>query len=121
MGEKCMSKPKKLGKDVLGKSKGAGVIRTKKEQEDYEKYRQKLAQDQQEKEKKKVGSERMIDEREPTAEQLASQEAQVREDIERFKALKRGETVYVKEHHRRRPSAKEETEGEEEEEKDEEE
>ena len=116
---------KKIGKDVIGKGKRAGVIRTKKEQEDYEKYRQKLAQDQQEKEekeKKKVGSERMIDEREPTAEQLASQEAQIREDIARFKALKRGETVHVKEHHRRRPaSAKEETEGEEEEEENEEE
>lgn len=119
-----MSKPKKLGKDVLGKSKGAGVVRTKKEE--YEKYKQKLAQDQIEQEKKEekkktVGSEKM-EEHEPTAEQLAKAEAEVREDVARFKALKRGETVYVREHHRRRPaSAKEETEGEEEEEEDEEE
>ena len=116
-----MPKPKKLGKDVLGKSKGVGVIRTKKEQEDYEEYKRRKAEEQEkEKKEKKLGSEKM-EEREPTPEQLAEQEAQVREDIARFKALKRGETVYVKEHHRRRPSAKEEHEEEHEEEEEEEE
>lgn len=120
-----MSKPKKIGKDAIGKTKGVGFIQSAKERAEYEEYKRRKAEEEEEEEKqkkkqKKVGSEKMPDEREPTPEQLAEQEAKVREDIARFKALKRGETVYVKEHHRRRPSAKEE-ENEEEEEEDEEE
>jgi len=84
---------KKIGKDVIGNGKGAGIIRTKKDQEDYEEYkRQKLAQDQveqeKEEEKKKVGSEKMIDEKEPTPDQLAKQKAEVLADIRKLKLKK---------------------------------
>lgn len=75
---------KKIGKDVIGKGKGVGIIRTKKDQEEYDEYkRQKLAQDQVEQEKdeekeqelhgKKLVS-KMIEEREPKPEGLSLEE-----------------------------------------------
>ena len=111
---------KKIGKDVIGKGKRAGVIRTKKEQEDFEEYKRRKAQEEKEKEeKKKVGSEKMPEEREPTVEQLAKQKAEVLADIEKHRAetKEEGKTVHVDEHYRHPPGeTEEESEDEEEEE-----
>lgn len=120
-----MPKPKKIGKDAIGKTKGVGFIRTRKEAEEYAEYKRRKAEEEKKKKKeKKFGSEKMPEPKEPTAEQLAKQKAEVLADIARRKAEEEGKTVHVDEHFRSPPSAgekehkeEEETEEEEEEEK----
>ena len=108
-----MSKPKKIGKDALGKTKDVSLIQSAKKRAEYEEYKRRKAEEQEKKEKK-VGSER-IEEKEPTPEQLAEQEAKLREDMRRHKAEQEGKTVHVDEHYRSPPSEGEEEETEEEE------
>ena len=88
-GEKVMPK-QKIGKDVLGK-KSRGILSTK----DFEEWKRKKAEDQEEqeekqkkKQKKKVIKSRIPEEKEPTAEELEKQKAEVTDGIRRLKVKK---------------------------------
>lgn len=70
-----MTKEKKFGKDVVG-GKGSAIIQTAKDREYYAEYKRRKAEEQEEeeKQKRKVGSEKMIDEKEPRPEGLTLEE-----------------------------------------------
>jgi len=105
-----MGKPK-IGSDII-KKKG-GIVSTKKDSEEYEKFieerEKKKKKEAEDIEGKKITS-KMPDEGIPSDEQLAEERA--KEEEEKAKAKARGllKNVHVKEHHRSEPKKKEEPE-----------
>jgi len=91
-----MSKPKKIGKDAIG-GKGSAIIQTVKDREDYAEYKRRKAEEQEEeeKQKKKVGSEKMIDEKEPRPEGLTLEEFAQMKALARLKQKKRKVKIEV--------------------------
>ena len=82
----------KLGKDVISK-KDRGILRTKKEREIYEEAKRRKAEEEEEEERKrrkklKALKTRMPEHREPTAEELAEQQAEVIAGTRKFRIKK---------------------------------
>lgn len=83
----------KIGKDVVGKRKDKGILRTKKERELYEEAKRRKAEEEEEERKKQkkkrhVIKTRLPEDKEPTPEQLAQQEADVLGEMRRLKVKK---------------------------------
>ena len=89
---KVMPKPKKIGKDTLGKKgRGEGILSMK----DFEEWKQRKQEEEVEEEEqkpkkkaKRLIKSRITEDKEPTAEELEKQKAEVTAGIRRLKVKK---------------------------------
>lgn len=97
---------KKIGKDVIGKGAGVGIVRTAKDRAEFEEYKRKKAEDAVKEEKdeereqelagKKLAS-KMLDEREPRPEGLTPEEFAELKALAKAKKLKLSKVVLKEE------------------------
>jgi hypothetical protein len=105
----------KIGRDIIDK-KASGLISTPEESKEFEEWREEREEEKEEKPKEQVELKSpMPIEKEPSADELARERAEILEDMARLKVEGKLKPVHVVEHHRSLPRETEEDDEEDEE------